>query len=79
MNLKKFIQLYDGGTGYISIYENVDGKSHYYCEEEGYASGEEIVNESWFLPIAKRKVKRFCVIGGGAYKAELSIELEREG
>lgn len=79
MILKEFIQLYDGGTGYISIYENVGCKSHYYCEEAGYANGEEIFSESWFLPIAKRKVKRFCVIGGGAYKAELSIELEREG
>ena len=75
MTLKNFMKMHDGGVACVSIYEYNDGKKHQYCEE---VYQEVIVDAEWFKKIAQRKVKRFCVIGGGMYKVELCIELKEE-
>lgn len=70
MTLKNFLKLHDGGVACVSIEE----KEKKYFEEE---SQEDILESETFKEIASRPVKRFCVIGGGCYKVELVIELEK--
>lgn len=48
-----------------------------YCEEYGQGL-EELKKEKWYPEIKNREVKRIVTIGGGMYKVETIIELERE-
>lgn len=78
MTLYEFLRLHEGGVACVSIAENetsIKKQKIQYCEEENQ---EDILESEWFEKIANRRVKRFCVIGGGMYKVELCIEVASE-
>lgn len=81
MTLKNFLKLHqDGYVDGVSIHQlpydyDRNGYTKTYFEEE---SQEEIEQSEVFKKIKNRKVDHFNIIGGGMYKTELCIFLERE-
>lgn len=82
MNLQNFLKLHQNGTAQCCVsiqQEPYDHQKHCYAktyfEEE---SQEEIIASEVFKKIAKKQVDHFNVIGGGVYKVELCIYLERD-
>jgi hypothetical protein len=70
MTLKNFLSTY-GRNACISIKG--------YCEEASYDEMFfDITEESWWNEVKNRKIKHWNIIGGGAYKVELTIELEKK-
>lgn len=89
MTLHDFVQVFKGGAC-ISI-EGFCEEEHYDYfalppEEQEDFSGNNpngyipscLEKEPWYEQIEYRKVKRIIVIGGGMYKTELCIKLEKE-
>lgn len=77
MKLADFLELHEGGVACITISENSTSAKKptiHYCEEE---EQEDFMQSEEYQKIADYTVKRFCVIGGGIYKVELYIEVER--
>lgn len=81
MTLEEFLLKY-GGNGCVSI----EG----YCEEASYDYYTEvdednpnhykptcIAKEPWWNEVKDREIKRWNIIGGGMYKVELWIDLEK--
>ena len=82
MNLQNFLKLHKNGTAQscVSVHqEPYDYQKNRYTKtyfEE--ADQEDILASDTFKQIAKKKVDHFNIIGGGMYKVELCIYLERE-
>lgn len=77
MTLAEFLGLHKGGVACITIFESEDSAKKpraHFCEEE---EQEDFMQSEEYQKIADYTVKRFCVIGGGIYKVELYIEVER--
>lgn len=77
MKLADFLELHEGGVACITISANETNATKptiHYCEEE---EQEDFMQSEEYQKIADYTVKRFCVIGGGIYKVELYIEVER--
>ena len=80
IKLKDFLKMYECGTACISIHQAPFDYEKYryaktYFEE---CTREEIEESEVFNEIKKMKVTGFSVIGGGSYKTELCIYLEKD-
>ncbi|MCH1972592.1 hypothetical protein MCI89_09595 [Muricomes sp. OA1] len=69
MKLKELMEVLSKGTAYFSILP--------YCEEYR-GEPEDIKNEPWYPEIENREIERIVTIGGGMYKVETRIYLEKE-
>lgn len=69
MKLKELMEVLSKGTAYFSILP--------YCEEYR-GEPEDIKNEPWYTEIENREIEKIVTIGGGMYKVETRIYLEKE-
>lgn len=86
MTLEEFLLKY-GGNGCVSIEGYCEEASYdYYTEvDEDNLSDDNpnhckptcIAKEPWWNEVKDREIKRWNIIGGGMYKVELWIDLEK--
>lgn len=86
MTLEEFLLKY-GGNGCVSIEGYCEEASYdYYTEvdEDNLSDDNQnhykptcIAKEPWWNKVKDREIKRWNIIGGGMYKVELWIDLEK--